>query len=281
MPELPEVETLRRTLEPHLLGAAVIAVSLRRRGVCTFDPPRSAAHRPDALLRGGVVLALDRRGKQLAIIADDGRALCVHLGMSGQLRFEPDPPPRPPPHTHLLWTIAREGRITGRLRFTDPRRFGGVWAFDSPEALRRSRWETLGHDALAADEAALFAGLTGSRRAIKACLLDQTLLAGVGNIYADEALFRARISPHRPGGTLDAGACAALARAVREVLGEAIAAGGATLRDYVDADGQSGSSQDRFQAYGRAGQSCRCCGTPLSSARLSQRATVWCSTCQS
>lgn len=283
MPELPEVETVRRTLQPHVAGARVSSVRLARADVCVFEAGVGRSGRPAALLAGGRVESLERAGKQLALLAHDGRALVVHLGMSGSLRFEPGPGPGSggePPHTHVVWSLEREGAPAGRLVFRDPRRFGGVWAYGSAERLRSARWSALGPDAITIDGATLGARLGRTRRWIKPALLDQGVLAGLGNIYADEALFRAGIDPRRRADSLDAGACEALAGAIRAVLEEGVLAGGASLRDYVDGNGRRGRSQERFRVYGRGGEPCVVCGSELCSASIGQRTTVWCVRCQ-
>jgi formamidopyrimidine-DNA glycosylase len=283
MPELPEVESLRRSLEPHLLGRTVASAALRRRDICeSYRAGRRTRTTPADLLEGVTIERLLRHGKQLAIIADSGAVLCVHLGMSGQLLFSPSPPRggpergRPTSHIHALWTL----QPTGHLYFRDPRRFGGLWTFDSLKALQDHRWSSLGPDALTITQKQLQSALEGSRRAIKAALLDQEALAGVGNIYADEALFLARIRPGRRVANLKASEVAALAEAIRTVLTRSIASGGSTLRDYRDANGQPGSTQQTLAVYGRAGQNCTRCLTMLKHAQIAQRTTVWCPACQ-
>jgi formamidopyrimidine-DNA glycosylase len=295
MPELPEVEHTRRTLEPHLVGRTVVAARLLRRDIAVApgDPPggfsRSRTRRHDAprrltradLLAGERIARLDRRGKQLAIVADSGRALLVHLGMTGHLAWRPPGDRAPaPPHVHATWTLAdARGRDAGRLIFRDPRRFGGLWILRSPEDLA-ARWAALGPDALTITPHDLAARLAATRRPIKAALLDQSTIAGVGNIYADESLFLARIHPATPADRLTADQVAALAAAIRQVLHESLDAGGSTLRDYLDATGRAGAYQDAHRVYGRAGLPCPACGTTLLALRLGQRTTVACPSCQ-
>lgn len=268
MPELPEVESVRRSLEPHLLGAPVASVRLIRRDILTG----SAA--PAALLAGDAVARLHRRGKQLAIIGASGRVLVVHLGMSGQLFFRAQPPAAEVAHVHAVWKLPR-----GQLVFRDPRRFGGLVTLPNGRALDE-HWSPLGPDALSIDDAALAAGLAGSRRTIKAALLDQALLAGVGNIYADEALFLARIAPQRSAGRLKTAEVSQLAAAIRTILAQAVAAGGSTLRDFLNGDGQPGGYAGRHAVYGRGGLPCPSCRRPLRQTVLGQRTTVWCAACQ-
>jgi formamidopyrimidine-DNA glycosylase len=283
VPELPEIEHLKRTLEPVLRGAFVSQVQLYRPDVLRTRSPGlngrlgASAH---ALLRGGRIAHLARHGKELAIIADDGRVLCVHLGMSGQLRFLP-PRSRLPrrDHVHCEWRV--QSRLGGgRLVFRDPRRFGGLWGFASREALRAARWDRLGPDALTAGAAIVHAALARTRRPVKAALLDQRLVAGIGNIYADEALFAAGVHPSLLACRLDASTCRRLAAAIRSVLRRAIRWGGSTIRDYVDGRGSSGSFAARHRVYGRASLPCVRCSTTLLGHRLAERTTVFSPTCQ-
>ncbi|MBX3365046.1 MAG: bifunctional DNA-formamidopyrimidine glycosylase/DNA-(apurinic or apyrimidinic site) lyase [Phycisphaeraceae bacterium] len=285
MPELPEVETLRRSLETHLVGRVVVDAELRRRDILTLpgDPPggwtrgRTRAREDPVdrahLLVGARVWGVARRGKQLAIRGDSGVCLCVHLGMTGTLRigdFSPDDR-----HVHACWRLDN----TSVMYFRDPRRFGGLWTYPSPEALAE-RWHALGPDALAVGCDDLYARLKGSARAIKAALLDQGVIAGVGNIYADESLHAAGIHPRRMAGKLTHAECGRLADAIRSVLGHAITRGGSTFRDYVDAQGNPGTAQAYHMVYGRAGQACFGCRRPLQHAVIGQRQTVWCPACQ-
>jgi len=292
MPELPEVETVRRTLEARVLGRRVTRATLRRRDVLVLpgDPaagfsragrasgaPARRARGHD-LLSGDVVAAVVRHGKQLAIVGGTGRVVCVHLGMSGGLIWRaPGARLENGAHVHAIWRLDDGSRMV----FRDPRRFGGLWAFPSMDELRRARWDALGPDAIGVGARALRDALARTDRPVKAALLDQCVLAGVGNIYADEALFAARVDPRRPGASLTPGECAALARHVRRVLARAVAARGSTLRDYRDADGLSGGYQLAHSVYGRGGEACPSCGGTLASAAVAQRTTVWCPACQS
>ncbi len=282
MPELPEVEHVRRTLIPHLVGQRLESVLVRRASV--IEGPRS----PHALLVGGIVARIDRRGKQLALVAADGRVVCIHLGMSGQVLCEPPNRPSSPrgegkhendPHVHIMWITAAGTRIL----FRDPRRFGGLWPLPDEAALT-ARWSALGPDALLTDAptlaAALAAALRGSRRAVKAALLDQAVLAGVGNIYADEACHIARIRPGRASLRITLAESTRLAEAIRTVLARAVVAGGSTLRDYVDADGRAGTYRARHAVYGRGHQPCLRCGKSLRQTTIAQRTTVHCTACQ-
>ena len=279
MPELPEVETVRQALAHRLAGADVSRAALGRADILT-RPERTPAAR--ALLAGDRIIELKRHGKQLALCAASGRTLVVHLGMTGQLLLAPAHGRTTLDHIHARWTWSKGDR-TGRLLFRDPRRFGGLTAFPSRDALE-AVWAHLGPDAATVTHpelSAAFQGTRGPRRApIKALLLNQQLIAGIGNIYADEALHAARITPHRSAGSLDDREIRTLARNIREVLRQAIAAGGSTIRDYADANGSAGWFQSRHKVYGRGGKPCRRCKTPLTTALIAQRTTVWCERCQ-
>ncbi|MCC6661860.1 MAG: bifunctional DNA-formamidopyrimidine glycosylase/DNA-(apurinic or apyrimidinic site) lyase [Phycisphaerales bacterium] len=284
MPELPEVETVRRGLLRIMVGQRVERACLVRTDFCVTEhggPPR-----PQELLQGAVVTDVVRHGKQLAIVADSGRVLRLHLGMSGQVRGASGLDLATLTHVHAWWRLGRPAapRRTpghpGLVLFRDPRRFGGLWTHASMDAVRAGPWAALGPDALSVTTPQMARGLAGSRRAVKAALLDQAVLAGVGNIYADEALFRARIAPARQSGRLTATEVVRLATSIRAVLRHAIAARGSTLRDYVDAEGKPGRSQLRHLVYGRAGMPCPGCGRRLTSREIAQRTTVFCTHCQ-
>ena len=284
MPELPEIAHLLRSLEPVLPGAVVRRVQLLRRDIVRAPESRSrlavASVSPASLLAGQQIRSLDRHGKELAIVAQDGRTVCVHLGMSGQLVY--CPPYRRLPradHVHCVWQL-ESGGTRGRLVFRDPRRFGGLWTYPSLEALRAARWSKLGPDALSIDTRTLRARLSVTRRVIKTALLDQRLVAGIGNIYADEILFAARIHPRSVSSAIPPAECRRLARSIRTVLRQAIESGGSTIRDYVDGRGESGGYVRHHRVYGRRGQACVWCGDSLRAITVSQRTTVFCRSCQ-
>lgn len=302
MPELPEVERVRSSIERAVVDLRVSAVIVHRRDVVTGpdDPPggwgrtgetvrRSPKPRipKQLLLEGSTITAVLRHGKQLAI-AGDASAAGVHLGMTGQLLFRgPGENLDKNDHLHVTWKLRNDrDRPAGRLVFRDLRRFGGVWAHRSVQELVEQRWRSLGPDALDISAAALGDRLRPRRqsgsatRSVKAALLDQKTVAGVGNIYADEALFAAGISPQRPVNRLDPEDIRRLANELRRILRRAIKAGGSTLRDYVDGDGSSGSFQFLHKVYGRTGCLCTRCGKPLRSGQVAQRTTVWCGECQ-
>lgn len=278
---------MRRSLVP-LVGRAVVSVRVHRREVVVApgDPEggfsrQRAGVRPKrltgAMLLAGATLAEPRRlGKRLALVGDDGRCAEIHLGMTGQvLRVTPGARPPTADHVHVAWRLDDGSRVL----FRDARRFGGVWALGSVGDLDR-RWGELGPDALTISARALAAALAGTDRALKACLLDQRALAGVGNIYADEACWAAGVHPARAARSLDGPEVQRLAGAIRRVLRSAIQAGGSTLRDFVDAQGNPGSYRASHAVYGRSGGPCRRCGATLVSGTLAQRTTVWCPGCQ-
>ncbi len=273
MPELPEVETVRRTLEPHVLRRRIDSVRIRRSDV--IDGPAS----PRDLLAGDSVASLLRRGKQLALVGAGGRVLLVQLGMTGSFVASTDEPNEVDPHIHVVWRLNDPKRPLW-LRFRDPRRFGGLRTFPNLTALEQ-HWLELGPDALTIGVDQLASALGDSRRAVKAALLDQNALAGVGNIYADEALFLAGIRPTRRCDRLTGPEWARLANAIRAVLAASIARGGSTLRDFRSADDQAGAYQQDRLVYDRAGHPCARCARSLLSTRIAGRATVYCPTCQS
>ncbi|MEM1353427.1 MAG: bifunctional DNA-formamidopyrimidine glycosylase/DNA-(apurinic or apyrimidinic site) lyase [Planctomycetota bacterium] len=299
MPELPEVECVRRGLAKQLIGRRIEAVKVRRADVVRGIRDRSA------LLGEHTIERIDRHGKQLALVAErahhGGPRPCVviHLGMSGQLRLSstnrrlpttpirrpipetssPDPKISPAPaHCHVIWQFAGNTE----LRFIDPRRFGGVWTFTDTRERDQQRWSALGPDGLSVTPGQLRRALLATRRPIKAALLDQQVVAGLGNIYVDELLFRCGLHPLTPANQIGPDQSARLCRAMRTLLTRAIEQGGSTLRDYVDASGQSGGYQDKHQVYGRSGQRCarRPCRAMLKTGRVAGRTTVWCPRCQ-
>lgn len=278
MPELPEVETFRCAVLRRLRGRRVVVATLHRRDICASwtmgaRGVRRARTGPDDLLQGAVVADVVRHGKQLAIVAESGRAVCVHLGMSGSLTWTTGDDA--PPHTHAEWRTAK-----GRLLFVDPRRFGGLWTYPSLALLRAHRWAALGPDALTMTAAEFGVALASSRRPIKSALLDQSLIAGVGNIYADEALFAAGVHPLRPGATLAPEVIARLHAAVVDVLSRAITARGSSIRSYRDGDGKPGAYQAAHAVYDRSGRPCVVCGAILGARPVGGRTTTWCPSCQ-
>ena len=269
MPELPEVETTRRGLLPHVAGRHVEHVRLRRPDL-RWPIPREV----EDLLPGQRIDAIRRRAKYLLFDTDAGSAL-LHLGMSGSLRVLPDDTPVRA-HDHVDITLD-SGRV---LRFNDPRRFGCL-LWQAPGEVH-PLLAGLGPEPLSEDfDGDLLFHLSRGRSApVKTFLMDQAVVVGVGNIYAAEALFRAGISPLRAAGKVSRDRYAALATAVKEILAHAITRGGTTLRDFISPDGAPGYFEQELSAYGRGGEPCRRCGRPLKQAMIGQRASVWCGHCQ-
>ena len=275
MPELPEVETTRRHIAPVLEGARISAVELggdrmARRNMRPQDIPER--------LLGRRVGRVGRRGKFLLIEVEGDLTWVIHLGMSGRMRITSPSDPLDP-HTQLVVTTDRGDQV----RLIDPRTFGFVAVF-TPEELEHDSLAALGPDALEElpDAATLGARLAGRRAPIKALLLDQRILAGLGNIYADEVLFRARVRPTRPGGDLTPEELADLVAAIPEVLLAGVEMGGTSLDDlaYLLPDGRAGEYLDRLMVYGRAGEPCLVCGTPIERVVVAQRSSHFCPTCQ-
>jgi len=266
MPELPEVEVTRRQLGPLLVGRTIASVRTGRPSYFFLTPPGRLARR----LTGRRVLALDRVGKYLLARLDDGARLLMHLGMTGQIGDAPDDA-----HTHLRLDFADGGRP---VRFHDVRKFGKVQLLEPGE--RSARVDRLGPDALGVTAHRLFAATRARRAAIKAVLLDQAVVAGVGNIYADEALFAAGIRPARRAASVTREECRRLANAVRRILRQGIRAGGSTISDYRSPDGRPGGYQERHRVYGRTGEPCRRCRTPIRRRVIGQRSSHFCPRCQ-
>ena len=273
MPELPEVETTRRGLAPHVEGRRVRGVLLRRPDLRWPIPPEVGERLP-----GQRIEAVRRRAKYLLLGTAAGSAL-LHLGMSGSLRVLPADTPAGL-HDHV--DIGLEGGRGGTrvLRLTDPRRFGCLlW---QPPGTTHPLLAGLGPEPLgeAFDGDYLHALSRGRRAPLKAFLMDQRVVVGVGNIYVAEALFAAGVSPLRAAGRVSRGSYQRLADEIRTVLARAIVRGGTTLRDFISPDGAPGYFEQELSVYGRGGEPCPRCGRPLRQATVAQRATVWCGTCQ-
>ena len=287
MPELPEVETVRRGLEPALVGARFVTVEARRADLRVPFPDRFVER-----LTGRRIEALTRRAKYLLAALDSGETLVMHLGMSGSFRVEQDGETlvqtfhyersKKETHDHVVFTLDSATRII----YNDPRRFGSMILAPTASLAQHPAFRDLGVEPLSEDfdAAHLAAVLEGARTPLKSALLDQTRIAGLGNIYVCEALHRARLSPLREAGTLsgkkrEAGA---LAKAIRDVLEEAVEAGGSTLRDHRRTDGELGYFQHSFAVYDREGAACphpRCKGT-ITRIVQGARSTFYCPVCQ-
>jgi formamidopyrimidine-DNA glycosylase len=270
MPELPEVETTCRGIAPHITGRTVTRVIVRNPQLRWPVPERLARE-----IRGRTIHAVTRRAKYLLLKTDSGTAI-LHLGMSGSLRIVPQAVP-PGKHDHVDIVLAGN-RV---LRLTDPRRFGTLlWTRRAPELHKLLR--DLGPEPLGEEfsSAYLYARSRGRKVAIKQFLMNSQIVAGIGNIYACEALFLAGIHPQRAAGHISRQRHARLAEAIREVLLHSITRGGTTLRDFVNGHGQPGYFGLHLNVYGRAGEPCTRCGTSIREIRQGQRSTCYCPLCQ-
>lgn len=273
VPELPEVELVGRYLRPRLLKRRIARVVTSRPSYFFLTPPALLRRR----LRGEVIESLERIGKYLLLRFSSERRLLLHLGMTGQLilpvtssvDFAPDQ------HTHLTLEFSDAGPL---LHFRDTRKFGKVKLLDTNEA--EPRLDKLGVDALAVTAELLFSASRKRRAKIKSLLLDQTAIAGIGNIYADESLYLARIHPELQAHALSFDQCAVLAQMVRRVLRHSIRFGGSSIDDYIHPDGSDGRFQAKHQVYGREGQPCRSCKTPIQRIVIGQRSSHFCPRCQ-
>jgi formamidopyrimidine-DNA glycosylase len=274
VPELPEVETIRASLAPGLTGRRLERVDILDPRLTRPEPPEVVA----AALEGEVVADVRRRGKYLIVVFESGRHLLIHLRMTGNVLHPAPEGRRDDPHVRAVVRLDDGSDITYR----DVRRFG-TWELLEPRELdayfvaRRLGVEPLGRSFT---PAGLRRSLAGRRAPIKAALLDQRAAAGVGNIYADEALWYARVNPLTPAGELGEEEVAALRDGVRKALQLGIRRQGATLRDYRGADGSRGRMQDEFRVYGRENEPCERCGTPIAKTRVAGRGTWYCPTCQ-
>lgn len=266
MPELPEVETTVRGLARVLRGRRIVRVEARRP-----DLRRALPHDLGQRLTGARVTSLRRRAKYGLIDTDRGDTLVFHLGMSGRWRIDPQELDR---HDHLLIATADH-----QVALNDPRRFGSVDLVASSELERLPAIAGLGPEPLEIGAAELKARLAGRKAPIKALLLDQRVVAGLGNIYVCEALHRARIAPGRAGGSISLARLERLAAAIRAVLAEAIEAGGSSLRDFASPDGELGYFSKSFAVYGREGQRCACGGV-IRRRVQGGRSTFYCPACQ-
>ena len=281
MPELPEVETVRRGLQQNFVGRKITKVEVGRERTVR----RTSREALIDGLTGVKVLSATRRGKYLICALDSGQKLMVHLRMSGRLIIA-KPGASRPPHTHVVLHLAKTDSVESELWFVDPRTFGEVVVFD-PDKVKTQMPDlmNLGVDPLT-DEFSpqILQGLFKNRRGnLKALLLNQHFVAGIGNIYADEILHLAKLRPDRLPGRLTTATLTRLHAAIVEVLNKAVVAGGSTLKDtqYVDLDGQTGSFQDEHRVYGRAGLQCLTCrkGRILMTV-VAGRTTCYCSACQ-
>ena len=270
MPELPEVETTLRGITPHLRSHAITCLTVHERRLRWPVPDKL-----ESTLAGQPIIGTSRRGKYLLIQLKSG-TLIIHLGMSGSLRLVDSTQPRLK-HDHIELFLS-SGKC---LRYCDPRRFGAwLWSFGDP--LQHSLLALLGPEPLSRQFTGryLFTCSRTHQQSIKLFIMNSHRVVGVGNIYANEALFMAGISPERAANTLSAEDCSSLVRAIKRILANAIKRGGTTLRDFVGGDGKPGYFAQELLVYGRKGEPCKRCSTPLLETRLGQRSTVWCPRCQ-
>jgi formamidopyrimidine-DNA glycosylase len=270
MPELPEVEITRRGLAAHLTGLTIADVVIRN-GSLRWPIPKNLPK----LLRGQKIRSFNRRAKYLLMDCGNG-TLILHLGMSGSLRILPASTP-PDKHDHFD-LILSNGTL---MRLRDPRRFGAVlWHGGDPAT--HPLLAKLGPEPLEKDFDAryLYEATRGRSASIKQCIMDSRIVVGVGNIYANEALFRAGIKPQLAAGKISLPRCEQLVVAIRATLNEAIKQGGSTLRDFVDTSGQPGYFQQTYWVYGRAGEPCRRCGSTIKQIKQGQRSSFYCGSCQ-
>ena len=273
MPELPEVETIVADLRPHLVGRTIIR--------CELSFPTIVRHpEPEEFIDGVVGMRLEsvrRRGKYILMRLADEVLLVVHLGMTGQLRLVDAVTPLEN-HTHAVFFLD-DGR---QLRYRDTRRFGRLLLGSEQELIAAKKLPRLGPEPIDPDFAAdeLYRRLRKRRTALKAVLLDQTAIAGVGNIYADESLHRARLRPDRMASRVSKQSARRLHESLRESLEAAIRNRGSSVDTYRDAWGEIGGQQEKLLVYGRAGEPCFTCGRPLSTIRIAGRSTVFCRHCQ-
>jgi formamidopyrimidine-DNA glycosylase len=271
MPELPEVETTRRGIEPFVTGARMTELIIRR-----YDL-RQPVSEDITSLEGRSIRSVARRSKYLLLEIDDGSTILIHLGMSGSLRVI-DPADVWKKHDHVGITLGN-GK---QLRFHDPRRFGLVLRLTETDPLSHALLKDLGPEPLesAFTMEHLKSACAKRSAAIKLVIMDAKVVVGVGNIYASEALFRAGIRPATPANKISKPRLEKIVVAIREVLSASILEGGTTLRDFLNSDGKPGYFKQRLFVYDRKGEPCRVCGTAIRQAVLGQRATYWCPVCQ-
>lgn len=269
MPELPEVQTVVNTLAPRATGARIQRALLLRNDILTPANCQLAE-----CISGRKIISITRRAKRIVFQLDDSNRFYIHLGMSGRLGLEP-PDAVIAKHTHLILTLKQPNRASFQLRFIDPRRFGGVWWLGS-----EIQPDDLGPEPLAITAGQLRAQIDGTKRVIKSVLLDQRVIAGLGNIYVDESLHDAGIHPLTRAHRLRIEPIERLAKSIRQVLRRALKHRGSTLRDYVDAEGTPGDFQNVHRVYDRAGLPCLRCGEPIRRIIVGGRSTHFCLRCQ-
>lgn len=272
MPELPEVETIRRTLSEHVTDIKIEEITLIwPSAVCGWEDKAF-----EDLVTGRRIKTIDRRGKYLMILLDEDLTLIAHMRMTGRLNYYPDHQ-EPEKHTHVVFRLER-----GELHFSDVRKFGRIQAIPTSLCISGSSLSKLGPEPLEEEftPEVLKERFGKKKLSVKAALLDQHVLAGLGNIYVDESLFQAGISPVRGVDTLTEEEISKLHQAIQKVLQAGIDAQGTSFRDYRDANGEKGSFEQALQVYGRGGKPCQICGQTLERIRIAGRTTVHCLSCQ-
>jgi len=275
MPELPEVETVMRGLMPVMNGQRILTADVRREGLRWPFPERFAPR-----LTGARVQGMQRRAKYILMALDSGESLLVHLGMSGKVTIDESGALPPEKHDHVVLDMENGARIL----FNDPRRFGALDLLETDSLERHKLLAALGPEPLGNGFNASYFGerLKGRKMPIKSAMLDQKIVAGLGNIYVCEALWRAGIAPQTSSAALKPARVSALVGHIRDVLAEAIAAGGSSLKDYRQANGELGYFQHRFKTYGREGEACLKpdCGGEIARITQSGRSSFYCPRCQ-
>jgi formamidopyrimidine-DNA glycosylase len=273
MPELPEVETVKRVLEPQLKGRRIVSVKLNKPEIIAHPSAEKFSRR----VKNAVVLGMGRRGKFLSIELDNGRTIRLHLRMTGQLLVTPHAYPQEK-HTHIVFRLDNGEE----LRFIDTRRFGRFWLLENGEDDTYSGADKLGLEPFDRSFSAEYLrGKVGtSKRAIKTCLLDQSAVAGIGNIYSDEILFAARIDPARPADSLSALEWKRLAKIIPERLGYFIEKNRISPEDYLAGKGEDYRNTQFLQVYGHAGEPCPKCGVALMRVVIGGRSSTYCAKCQ-
>jgi len=272
MPELPEVETIRRTLCPLVVGRKVVFVDVRRRDLRRTIPPGF-----ESALVGRTIVGADRRAKYLLLRLDDGLAWLVHLGMSGRLLWlAPGSPSDGAGHEHVVVTLDDGARIV----FRDPRRFGSMEITDAADSPLLAELGPEPLDTAHFTSSYLARLRARTRRSVKDVLMDQRVVAGLGNIYVNEILFLSRVRPSRRMVRLTHAECDAIVAATRTIIEEAIEHRGTSVSDFLDGIGRPGAYQWRRRVYGRNGEPCPECGRPIRSSRVAQRSSFFCNRCQ-
>lgn len=272
MPELPEVETIRRSLSLHVLNLKIKEVIILWAGAAVGYE----GYTFEEYVKGRILKSMERRGKYLLITLDGGWSIIAHMRMTGRLNYYPHCQ-EPEKHTHVVLKLSK-----GEIHFTDTRKFGRLQLVRTEVRLNQPALKRLGPEPLEEEFSPEELGrrLTNRKLPLKCALLDQTVVAGLGNIYADESLFRARLSPERMANSLSKEELNYLYASICEVLEEGIAANGTSFRDYQDANGDKGAFQKALKVYGRGGEACMECGRPLAKRRMGGRTTVFCTNCQ-